>query len=87
MAETAALIRDSLPAEDRAHLGILIGDAGKAGHPLLRSCLWPAGCHQRAEHTLSARIRESPAETLIVIGFSSEARRGFQSCELASSLW
>ncbi len=31
MAETAAHIRNSLPAEDRAPLGILVGDVGEAG--------------------------------------------------------
>jgi len=87
MAETAAHIRDSLPAEDRAHLGILVGDAGQAGAIHFYGAVYGLPDAISASNTHYLRgYGNPPAETLIVIGFSPEARRGFQSCELAGHL-
>jgi hypothetical protein len=87
MAETAAHIRDSLPAEDRAHLGILVGDAGQAGAIHFYGAAYglPDAISASNTHYLHG-YGNPPAETLIVIGFSPEATRGFQSCEVAGHL-
>jgi len=87
MAETAAHIRDSLPAEDRAHLGILVGDAGEAGAIHLYGAAYGLPYAISASNTHRYRgYGDPPPQTLIVIGFSAKIKRDFQSCELAAHL-
>lgn len=87
MTETAAHIRDSLPPEDRAHLGILVGDAGEAGaiHLYGASYGLPDAISGSNSHWLRG-YGNPPPETLIVIGMSRDIERAFQSCELAGQL-
>jgi len=87
MPETAARIRDSLPTEDRAHAGILAGDAGQAGAIHLFGATYglPDAISASNTHFLHG-YGDSPPDTLIVIGFPPEIKRAFQSCELAGHL-
>lgn len=84
MAATAAQIRDSLPAEDRAHLGILTGDAGQAG------AIWVYGARYGLPEAISGSntnwlrgYGNPPPSTLIVIGFPKIIVGAFESCEVA----
>jgi len=87
MAETAAHIRDSLPAEDRAHLGILVGDAGQAGAIHFYGAAYGLPDAISASNTHYLRgYGDPPPQTLIVIGMSRDIERAFQSCELAGQL-
>ena len=85
LVKTVAGIRDSLPADQRSEVGVLVGNYGEQGAlEILGS----------ADHlplpismTNSAWLRGYPAvppSTLIVVGFSQEAAdRAFTSCRLA----
>jgi len=86
LAQTVAHIRDSLPDEDRARLGLLAANYGEAGAINLygpQYGLPPAisginSFWQRGYGT-------SPPEVLIVLGFSQRFRdRNFSSCQLAA---
>jgi hypothetical protein len=86
---TIAQVRDSLPAEDRAHLGILAGNYGEAGavnlygpqHGLPRvisgiNSFWQQG------------YGDPPPQTLIVVGRDlDEIEDLFVSCQLAAHSW
>ena len=82
---TVAQIRDSLPAQDQARLGILAANYGEAGAINLY------GPAHRLPNAISginsfwARgYGDPPPETLIVLGFSQRFRdRNFSSCVLA----
>ncbi|MBB5343678.1 glycosyltransferase family 39 protein [Tunturibacter empetritectus] len=85
LVKTVAGIRDSLPAEQRSEVGVLVGNYGEQGAlEILGS----------ADHlplpismTNSAWLRGYPAvppSTLIVVGFSREAAdKAFSACRLA----
>jgi hypothetical protein len=83
--KTVAGIRDSLPAEQQASLGVLAGNYGEQG---AIEILGPT-YHLPLPISLtnSAWLRGYPAQppsTLIVLGFSREAAdRAFTSCRLA----
>jgi hypothetical protein len=83
--QTVAGIRDSLPAEQRGIVGVLVGNYGEQGAVEM---LGPA-YHLPLPISLtnSAWLREYPAvppATLIVVGFSRErADAAFTSCRLA----
>lgn len=84
MAEAAARIRDSLPAADREHLGILVGDAGQAGAITIFGARYglPNAISGSNTHWLRG-YGHPPPSTLIVIGFAQGICRAFESCELA----
>ena len=85
LVKTVGGIRDSLPSEQRASVGVLVGNYGEAGAVEI---LGPA-YHLPApiSMTNSAWLRGSPTPeptTLIVVGFSREsADRLFTACRLA----
>jgi hypothetical protein len=85
LAKTVAGIRDSLPAEQRDSLGVLVGNYGEAGAVEI---LGP-GYHlpMPISMTNSAWLRGYPTptpSTLIVVGYSKEgAERTFTSCRWA----
>ena len=87
MAETTAHIRDSLPAEDRAHWGILVADAGQAGaiHFYGAAYRLPDAISGSNTHWFRG-YGDPPPQTLIVIGFPPLVTQAFQSCELAGHL-
>ncbi len=85
LVRTVAGIRDSLPAEQRANLGILVGNYGEQG---AIEMLGPAyQLPAPISMTNSAWLRGYPTPTpttLIVIGYSEErADRDFSGCRLA----
>ncbi|MCA1658076.1 MAG: hypothetical protein LC627_02130, partial [Verrucomicrobiaceae bacterium] len=83
LVDTVAQVRDSLPANDRGHVGILAGNYGEAGAINLYG----------PEHGLAPAISgmnsywargygNPPPEVLIVLGHSREfVERHFESCE------
>jgi len=85
LVKTVAGIRDSLPPEQQADVGVLAGNYGETGaiEILGRPYHLPAPISM----TNSAWLRGYPApppSTLIVLGFSREsAERAFTSCRLA----
>lgn len=89
LAQTTAQIRDTLPAEDRAHLGILAGNYGEAGainlygerYGLPRAISGINSFWQRG-------YGDPPPQTLIVIGISRRfLDRHFAACQLAGHTW
>ena len=85
LVQTIANIRDSLPLEDRSHLGILAGDAGQAGAinlygPALRL---PRAISGMNSHWLRG-YGDPPPETVIVVGMTRNfAESAFQSYQIA----
>src|SRR3984957_6224505 len=80
-----ASIRDSLPVEERARLGILAGDSGQAGAINLYG---PALKLPRAICGTNSHWRcgygDPPPETVIVVGASREfAQTALESCLVA----
>ena len=89
LTETVARIRDSLPMEDRARLGILAGNYGEAGAIDLYG---PAYGLPRAISGINSYWErgygDPPPETLIVIGISREfLERNFADCRVAGHTW
>lgn len=89
LTETVAKIRDSLPVQDRARLGILAGNYGEAGAINLYG---PSYGLPRAISGINSfwerGYGDPPPETLIVIGISREfLERNFSACELAGHTW
>jgi hypothetical protein len=85
LVRTVTGIRDSLPAEQRNSVGVLVGNYGEQGAVEI---LGPAyGLPMPISMTNSAWLRGYPAvppTTLIVVGFSQEAAdKAFTSCRLA----
>src|SRR5271165_717988 len=88
-AETVAKIRDSLPAQDRARLGILAGNYGEAGALNLYG---PDYALPRAISGVNSFWERSygdpPPETLIVVGFPRQwADSHFATCQIAGHPW
>ena len=86
LAATVAGVRDSLPPEERADVGIIVGNYGEAGAINLYG---PAhGLPPVLSGTNTAWYRgygSTPPQTLIVVGFSQKAAEAaFQSCRLAA---
>ena len=86
---TAAHIRDSLPAEDRAHLGILATNYGEAGAVNLYG---PQYGLPRAISGVNSFWEKGygnpPPEVVIVLGMSRESvEKKFAACQLASRSW
>jgi hypothetical protein len=84
MAETAAQIRDSLPAVDRSHMGILTGDSGGTGAIAIFGARYglPAAISGSDSDWLRG-YGNPPPSTLIVIGFPKIIVGAFESCEVA----
>ncbi len=85
MVKAIAGVRDSLPAEQRNNVGVLVGNYGEQGAVEI---LGPAyGLPMPISMTNSAWLRGYPApppSTLIVLGYSQEdAEKTFTSCRLA----
>ncbi len=88
LVETVAKIRDSLPAQDRARLGILAGDEGETGAVNLYG---PAYGLPRAISGMNSNwlrgYGDPPPQTLILVGLPRDfAEHNFESCELAGRL-
>jgi hypothetical protein len=85
MVKTVAGIRDSLPAEQRDHVGVLVGNYGEAGAVEILGQAY--GLPMPISMTNSAWLRGYPTPqptTLIVLGFSQAgAEKKFTSCRLA----
>jgi Dolichyl-phosphate-mannose-protein mannosyltransferase len=85
LVQTIAQIRDSLPPDERAHLGVMAGNYGEAGaidlygpHYALPPVI--SGTNSFWQHGYG----NPPPQTLIVVGFSSSfLDRTFVSCEIA----
>lgn len=85
LVETVARIRDSLPAAERARVGILAGNYGEAGAIDLYG---PAHGLSRALSGINSYwlrgYDDPPPQTLILVGFTRDfAERTFESCALA----
>jgi Dolichyl-phosphate-mannose-protein mannosyltransferase len=85
MVKTVAGIRDSLPAEQRKSLGVLVGNYGEQGAVELLGPTY--GLPMPISMTNSAWLRGYPVptpSTLIVVGFSqAQAEKTFTSCRWA----
>ena len=86
--EKVARVRDSLPAQDQATLGILAGDDGEAGAVNLYG---PAYGLPRAISGMNSNwlrgYGDPPPQTVIVVGEHRDfVERAFESCELAGRL-
>ena len=85
LVKTVADIRDSLPPEQRASVGVLVGNYGEQG--AIEILGQPYHLPLPISMTNSAWLRGYPApppSTLIVLGFSREdADQAFTSCQLA----
>jgi hypothetical protein len=89
LVETVAKIRDTLPAEDRARMGVLAGNYGEAGAINLY------GERYGLPHAISGinsfwgrGYGDPPAETLIVVGLSRRfLDENFTACEVAGHTW
>jgi len=83
---TVARVRDSLPAADRASLGVLAGDEGEAGAVNLYGRAW--GLPEAISGMNSNWLRgygSSPPQAVIAIGFTREdLGRMFASCRWAA---
>ena len=85
LTETVAQIRDSLPARDRAHLGILAGNYGEAGAINLYGPQYGLPPALSGINSFWARgYGDPPPERLIVIGISHRyLDENFMGCQLA----
>lgn len=88
LVETVVRIRDSLPEQDRARLGILARDDGEVGALNLYGPAYnlPRAISGMNSHWLRG-YGDPPPETLIAIGWDRDfLQRRFESCELAGHL-
>lgn len=89
LVETVAKIRDSLPAEDRAHLGLLAGNYGEAGAIDLYGPRY--GLPPSISGINSYWFRgygNPPPQTLIVVGLPRQLlEHEFASCQLIAHTW
>ena len=88
-AETVAKIRDTLPAEDRARLGILAGNYGEVGALNLYGARYGLPRAISGVNSFWERgYGDPPPETLIVVGFPRQwVDSHFASCQLAGHPW
>lgn len=89
LTQTTAQIRDTLSAEDRAHLGILAGNYGEAGAINLYGGRYRLPRAISGINSFWARgYGDPPPQTLIVVGISRRfLDRNFSSCQLAGHTW
>jgi hypothetical protein len=89
LVETVANIRDSLPAEERAHMGIIGTNYGEAGAVNLYGPSYGLPTAISGVNSFWQRgYGDPPPETLIVIGESQRfVDRRFTQCRLAAHTW
>jgi 4-amino-4-deoxy-L-arabinose transferase-like glycosyltransferase len=89
LARTIAQVRDSLPAADRASVGVMAADEGEAGAVNLYGCAY--GLPRAISGMNSNWLRgygDPPPQTVIAVGFKSgEINQIFASCQAAAKLW
>jgi len=88
LVETVAKIRDSLPAQEQARLGILAGDEGETGAVNLYGSAYglPRAISGMNSNWMRGYGDPSP-QTVIVLGEHRDfVEQNFESCELAGSL-
>ena len=85
LVETVAQIRDKLPPEDRAHLGVLAGNYGEAGAINLYGEKYGLPPAISGINSFWQRgYGNPPPQTLIVVGLSHKfLEENFTSCEVA----
>lgn len=89
LVQTVAKIRDSLPAQERARLGILAGNYGEAGAIDLYGPGYglPAAISGINSFWLRG-YGEPPPETLIILGLSAHfVQSNFNACQVAGHTW
>jgi 4-amino-4-deoxy-L-arabinose transferase-like glycosyltransferase len=89
LVQTVAQIRDTLPAEERAHLGILGTNYGEAGAINLYGPKYGLPPAISGVNSFWQRgYGNPPPQTLIVLGLSrSFMARTFDSCQLSAHTW
>ena len=89
LVQSVVQIRDSLPAEDRAHLGILAGNYGEAGAINLYGPAYGLPPAISGINSFWQRgYGDPPPQTLIVVGLSDHfVKNHFARCELAAHVW
>jgi hypothetical protein len=89
LAATIAQVRDSLPATDRANVGVMAADEGEAGAINLYGRAY--GLPRAISGMNSNWLRgygDPPPRTVIAVGFKpSELNQIFASCQVAAKLW
>ena len=87
LAETVAKIRDTLPAQEQAELGILAGDEGENGAVNLYGPAYGLPGAISGMNSNWMRGYGDPPQTVIVVGEDRDfVDRNFTSCELAGRL-
>jgi hypothetical protein len=89
LTHTVAQIRDSLPAQDRAQLGIMAGNYGEAGAINLYGPQYGLPTAISGINSFWQRgYGTPPPQTLIVIGIGGKfLDRNFTQCEVAAHTW
>ncbi len=89
LVETVAQVRDSLPPEERGHLGILAANYGEAGAINLFGPKYGLPLAISGVNSFWARgYGDPPPDTLIVLGHSAGyLARNFDSCVVAAHSW
>jgi len=89
LVETVAQVRDSIPPDERARLGILAANYGEAGAMNLYGPNYGLPPAISGVNSFWARgYGDPPPETLIVLGHSSGfLARNFDSCRVAAHTW
>jgi len=89
LVETIAKVRDSLPAEDRAHFGILAGNYGEAGAVNLYGPQYGLPPVISGVNSFWQRgYGDPPPQTVIVVGRNrDQIQDSFVSCTLAAHTW
>jgi len=89
MTATIAQVRDSLPAADRASIGVMAADEGEAGAVNLYGRAY--GLPRAISGMNSNWLRgygDPPPQTVIAVGFKpGELNQIFASCQAAAQLW
>ena len=88
LVEAVAAVRDSIPAEERPRLGILVGNYGEGGAINLYGPRLGLPAAIGGVNSFWARgYGEPPPATLIVVGVSREfLERNFESCQVAGEV-
>lgn len=89
LVETVAQVRDSLPPDQRTHLGILAGNYGEAGAVNLYGPKYGLPPVISGVNSFWARgYGDPPPDTLIVLGHSAGfLAQNFDSCRVAAHTW
>jgi 4-amino-4-deoxy-L-arabinose transferase-like glycosyltransferase len=89
LVETVAQVRDSLPPDERAHLGILAANYGEAGAINLFGTRYGLPPVISGVNSFWARgFGDPPPDTLIVLGHSAGfLTKNFASCRVAAHSW